>query len=140
MSFSISDLQMHSLLSPPKHIAVVGLSPKPERPSNLVARYLIDKGYAVIPVNPGHRQILGLHCFPDLASVPAAIDIVDIFRRKEDIPAIVDQAITAGAGAVWMQLGLSHDAAARSAVQAGLAVVMDRCIKIEHARLFSGDR
>ena len=140
MSFSISDLQMQSLLSPPKNIAVVGLSPKPERPSNRVARYLIDRGYTIIPVNPGHQQILGLQCYPDLASIAVAIDIVDIFRRAEDIPAIVDQAIAVGAGAVWMQLGLSHAAAAREAVQAGLAVIMDRCIKIEHARLFPGDR
>jgi predicted CoA-binding protein len=140
MSFSISDHQMRSLLSPPKNIAVVGLSPKPERPSNGVARYLLDKGYTVIPVNPGHQQILGLHCYPDLTSVPEGIDIVDIFRRIEDIPAVVDQAVAAGAGVVWMQLGLSHDGAARTAAQAGLEVVMDRCIKIEHARLFPGDR
>lgn len=130
------DEQLESLLSSSKNIAVVGLSPKPQRPSNQVARYLIDNGYTVIPVNPGQKEILGLNCYPDLNSIPADIDIVDIFRRPEDVEPVIEQAIAAGAGAVWMQLGIRHQKAAHMAAQAGLDVVVDRCIKIEHARLF----
>ncbi len=136
MTLLSMDQHIKSLLTSTRNIAVVGLSPKPERPSNRVARYLIDNGYNVIPVNPGQKEILGLHCYPDLASVPAEIGIVDIFRKPEDVGPIVDQAISTGAGAVWMQLGISHQKGARKAAQAGLSVVMDRCIKIEHARLF----
>ncbi len=131
-----TDHHLESLLFSSHTIAVVGLSPKLQRPSNRVARYLIDSGYAVIPVNPGQREILGLTCYPDLNSIPAAIDIVDIFRKPEDVEPVIDQAIAIGAGAVWMQLGIRPEKAAQKAVQAGLGVVVDRCIKIEHARLF----
>jgi hypothetical protein len=111
--------------------AVVGLSPRPERPSNDVARFLIGRGYRVVPVNPGHREILGLTCYPDLLAIPFPIEVVDVFRRSELVMPVVDQAIAAGAKAVWMQLGVVNDAAAAKARAAGLHVVMDRCPKIE---------
>jgi uncharacterized protein len=117
-------------------VAVVGVSPAPDRDSHRVARYLTEHGYRVIPVNPGVEAMFGERCYPDLASIPAdtPIDIVDIFRRVEFIPAIVDQAIARRAGAVWMQLGLVDPTSARRARSAGLTVVMDLCIKVEHAR------
>ncbi|HIJ89264.1 MAG: CoA-binding protein [Desulfobulbaceae bacterium] len=121
-----------TLLTTSKTIAVVGLSPKESRPSNMVARYLIEAGYTIIPVNPGQEKILGLDCYPNLAAIPAQVDIVDIFRRSEDVPAIVAEAIAVGARAVWMQEGVSHAEAARSAKAAGLMVVMDRCLKTMH--------
>ena len=120
------------LLATAKTIAVVGLSPKESRPSNMVARYLIEAGYTVIPVNPGQEEILGLDCYPDLGSIPTHVDIVDIFRRSEDVPPIVDEAIAIGAKAVWMQEGVVHAEAARTAQAAGLMVVMDRCLKTVH--------
>jgi len=120
------------LLSTAKTIAVVGLSPKESRPSNMVARYLTEAGYTVIPVNPGQEEILGLDCYPDLASIPGPVDIVDIFRRSEDVPPIVAEAIAIGAKAVWMQEGVIHAEAAQTAKAAGLMVVMDRCLKTVH--------
>ena len=127
--------QIESLLKAAETIAVVGLSPKPERPSNAVAAYLLSQGYTVIPVNPGQRQILGQTCYPNLAAIPVKVDIVDIFRRAEFVPPIVEQAVAIGAGAVWMQSGIAHDEAARVATDHGLMVVMDRCIKVDHAWL-----
>ncbi len=123
---------IHTLLTTAKTIAVVGLSPKESRPSNMVARYLIEAGYTVIPVNPGQEKILGLPCYPNLAAIPTPVDIVDIFRRSEDVPPIVDEAIAIGAKAIWMQEGVIHAEAARTAKAAGLMVVMDRCIKTMH--------
>ena len=123
------------LLTTAKTIAVVGLSPKESRPSNMVARYLIEAGYTVIPVNPGQKEILGLDCYPDLASIPIPVDIVDIFRRSEDVPPIVAEAIAIGAKAIWMQEGVIHAEAARTAKAAGLTVVMDRCLKTAHRDL-----
>ena len=120
------------LLATARTIAVVGLSPKESRPSNMVARYLIEAGYTIIPVNPGQEEILGLHCYPDLGSIPVPVDIVDIFRRSEDVPPIVAESIAIGAKAVWMQEGVIHAEAARTARAAGLLVVMDRCIKTVH--------
>jgi len=113
----------------------VGLSSNPERDSNKVARYLVDHGYTVVPVNPRESEILGQTSYPDLASIPGDVDIVDIFRKVEFIPAIVDAAIEKGAKAVWMQLGLAVNASADKAREAGLEVVMSRCIKVEHAKL-----
>ncbi len=127
--------QIESLLKAAETIAVVGLSPKPERPSNAVAAYLLSQGYTVIPVNPGQRQILGQTCYPNLAAIPVKVDIVNIFRRAEFVPSIVKQAVATGAGAVWMQSGIAHHEAARAATDRGLMVVMDRCIKVDHARL-----
>ncbi len=116
-------------------IAVVGLSPDPSRPSYQVAQYLQEHGYRIIPVNPKCQEILGEPCYPDLRSIPVPVDIVDIFRQVEAIPGIVAEAIAIGAKVVWMQLGLEHPEAAAQARQAGLQVVMNRCLKVEHARL-----
>ena len=128
--------EIDSLLGAAKTIAVVGLSEKPHRDSFGVARYLQAHGYRIIPVNPAVTQVLGERAYPDLGSIPAdiRIDVVDIFRKPEFIAAIVDQAIARGAGSVWMQLGLANNAAAQKARAAGLNVVMDRCMEVEHAR------
>jgi len=115
-------------------IAVVGLSAKRYRPSYGVAEYLKRSGYRIIPVNPLEKEVLGERCYPDLDSVPEAIDIVDIFRRSEFVPEIVEAAIRKGAKAVWMQEGVIHEAAARRAEAAGLFVSMDRCILKDHQR------
>jgi len=133
-----ADERIITLLKAARTIAVVGLSPKPARPSNMVAAYLIGQGFEVIPVNPGHDEILGRTCYPDLASIPRKIDIVDIFRRSEDVGPIVEQAVAAGADAVWMQQGVVNEEAAEVAERGGLQVVMDRCIKIDHAQFING--
>ena len=117
-------------------IAVVGLSPKENRPSNMVGRYLLEAGYTVIPVNPGHNEILGKKCYPSLADINEQVDIVDIFRRSEDVMPVVEQAIAIGAKVVWMQLGIVNPQAAARAEEAGLTVIMDRCIKIDHNDMF----
>ncbi len=120
-----------------KTIAVVGLSPKESRPSNMVARYLINAGYKIIPVNPGHDSILGLRCYADLLAIPERVDIVDIFRRAEDVGPIVQQAVEIRCKTIWMQQGIINHAAAELARKNGLHVVMDRCIKIDHAKLLA---
>ena len=116
-------------------IAVVGLSPNPGRPSNDVARYLLGHGYQIIPVNPGHEELLGQRSSPSLAAIPHKVDIVDVFRRPEHTPPIAREAVVIGAQALWLQLGVTNDEAASIAEAGGLLVVMDRCMKIEHARL-----
>ena len=131
------DSQLRELLHSSRTIAVVGLSPKENRPSNMVGRYLQETGYKVIPVNPGQKEILGEVCYPDLASVEEKIDIVNIFRRSEDTPPLVEQAVAAAAKAVWMQQGVVNEDAAALARKGGLMCIMDFCIKIEHARLFN---
>jgi len=113
-------------------IAVVGLSPKACRPSHQVACYLMAAGYRIVPVNPGHDELLGLPCYPDLASIPTPIDLVNIFRPPRDVPPVVAAAIRIKSRAIWMQVGIIHAAAARQARAAGLLVVMDRCLKTEH--------
>ncbi len=123
------------LLQSSRTIAVVGLSSKRFRPSYGVAEYLKRSGYRIIPVNPGEAEVLGEKSYPDLDSVPEPIDIVDIFRRSEFVPEIVEAAIRKGAKLVWMQEGVFHEAAARRAEEAGLAVVMDRCILKDHRRM-----
>jgi predicted CoA-binding protein len=115
-------------------VAMVGLSPKPERASHQVAQYLKDHGYRIVPVNPGQKEILGEKCYRSLADIPFPVEVVDIFRNVEAIPAIVDEAIAKGAKVVWMQLGLEEPASACKAREAGLQVVMDRCMKIDHAQ------
>jgi predicted CoA-binding protein len=115
-----------------KTVAVVGLSTNPERPSFRVARYLKEHGYRIIPVNPGCDEILGEKCYSTLKDIPFSIEVVDIFRKVEAIPAIVAEAIAVGAKAVWMQQGLVEPESAGLARRAGLKVVMDRCMKIEH--------
>lgn len=114
--------------------AVIGASPSPERPSHGVMSVLQRHGYTVVPVNPNASQVLGLPCYPDLASIPVPVDVVDIFRRSEAAGAHVDEAIASGAQAVWMQLGVVDASAARRARDAGLDVVMDRCPAIELGR------
>jgi uncharacterized protein len=119
-------------------IAMVGLSSNPFRPSHFAAIYLIAEGYDVIPVNPRESHVLGRQCYPTLAAIPGPVQVVDIFREPAAVPAIVEEAISIGAKVVWMQLGVIHNAAAERARNAGLEVVMDRCMKIEHARFFGG--
>ena len=121
-----------------KRVAIVGLSDDWSRPSNFAAKYLLDHGFEVIPVNPKYDEILGQKCYADLRDIPTPVDIVDLFQRVERIPPFVDQAIEIGAKVVWMQLGIVHEEAAQKARDAGLEVVMDRCMKIEYARLFGG--
>lgn len=118
-------------------VALVGVSANPIRSSNFVASYLVRTPFRTYPVNPAYDQVLGLKTFDTLADLPEAPDIVDVFRRHDAIPEVVEQAIEVGAKVVWLQLGLRHDEAAQKAVDAGLLVVQDRCLKIEHAR-FSG--
>jgi predicted CoA-binding protein len=120
-------------------IAMVGLSPDPNRPSHRVAQYLIDHGYKVIPVNPDAQEILGTKSYPDVISIPEPIEIVDIFRKSEEVIPIVDEAIKVGAKAVWMQEGIINEQAALKAQDAGLMVVMDRCMLKEHKRLNKKD-
>ncbi len=123
------------LLKTSRTIAVVGLSSKRFRPSYGVAEYMQRNGYRIIPVNPFEQAVLGEKCYPDLDSVPERVDIVDIFRRAEFVPEIVEAAIRIGARAVWMQEGVVHEEAAARAKAAGLAVVMDRCILKDHASM-----
>ncbi|HXB73199.1 MAG TPA: CoA-binding protein [Candidatus Acidoferrales bacterium] len=127
--------QISELLHTAHTIAVVGLSSKRFRPSCGVAEYLQHAGYRIIPVNPLETQVLGEQAYPDLESIPGPIDIVDIFRRSEFVPEIVEAAIRKGAKAIWMQEGVYHEAAARRAEKAGLIVIMDRCILKDHRRL-----
>ena len=125
-----------------KNIAVVGLSANQFRPSHFAAIYLLSVGYNVIPVNPRETEILGRKCYPSVtaaaADMPGQIEVVDVFRNSKDVPPIVDEAIAIGAKVLWMQLGVINEAAALTAVQGGLDVVMDRCMKIEHARFYGG--
>jgi uncharacterized protein len=116
-------------------IAVVGLSPNSERQSHRVGKYLQEHGYRIIPVNPTATEILEEKCYPDLMSIPEKIDVVDIFRRSEEVPPIVEQAIMIKAKAVWMQEGIVNENAALAARQAGMLVVMDRCMLKEHCIL-----
>jgi len=119
-------------------VAIVGLSSKTERASNHVGSYLQEAGYKIIPVNPSEKEILGEVCYPDLTSIPEKVDVVDIFRRSEDVPPIVEEAIKIGAKAVWMQEGVVNEEAARKAMISGLKVVMDRCMRKEHVKLHAG--
>ena len=132
----INDLRR--ILTDYKRVAIVGLSADWSRPSNFAAKYLLDHGFEVIPVNPKYDEILGQKCYADLEDIPTPVDIVDLFQRVDRIPPFVDQAIKIGAKVVWMQLGIIHEEAAQKARDAGLEVVMDRCMKIEYARLFGG--
>jgi predicted CoA-binding protein len=116
-------------------IAVVGLSGRRFRPSYGVSEYMQKAGYRIIPVNPQESEVLGEKCYPDLESIPEAVDIVDIFRRSEFVPEIVEAAIRKGAKVIWMQEGVIHEDAARRAQAAGLTVIMDRCILKDHRRL-----
>jgi uncharacterized protein len=119
-------------------IAVVGLSANWWRPSYFAAKYMQEHGYRVIPVNPAYQEVLGEKCYASLRDIPEKVDIVDCFRKSEEIPPIAEEAVAIGAKALWMQIGVINHSAADAARAAGLDVVMDRCVKIEHARLFGG--
>jgi predicted CoA-binding protein len=136
--FSTTAYQRLRILERYRTIAMVGLSSNPFRPSHFAAIYMLAQGYRVIPVNPREQEVLGQKSYPSLRDVPEAVEIVDIFREPAAAPPIVEDAIAVGAKVVWMQLGVIHEAAAERARQAGLEVVMDRCVKIEHARFFGG--
>ncbi len=133
-----NDNDLRRILKDCRVIAMVGLSSNEARPSNEVARYLMARGYTVIPVNPVEREILGQPCYARLADIPQKVDIVDCFRKSEDIPPIAREAITIGAKVLWMQLHVINGEAAKLASDAGLEVVMNRCPKIEYGRLMVG--
>ena len=130
-------LERLQIIQNSESVALVGVSSNPIRSSNFVASYLVRTPFRTYPVNPAYDEVLGLKCYDTLADLPEVPHIVDVFRRHDAIPEVVDQAIEVGAKVVWLQLGLRHDEAARKAADAGLLVVQDRCLKIEHAR-FSG--
>lgn len=127
--------EIEAILKSAKTIAVVGLSPKEDRPSHTIALYLKKQGYRVIGVNPGHSEIFGEKVYKSVGEIPENIDIVDIFLRPENIPPVVEEAINKKAKTVWMQLGIVNNAAADRAREAGLKVVMNKCIYIEHKAL-----
>jgi hypothetical protein len=135
-----TERDIKDILCSAKTIAVVGISPDEKKDSHRVAKYLMDHGFEVIAVNPHCDRVLGAKCYPDLKSIPEHVDVVDIFRRTEAIPAIVDEAIEIGAGAVWMQLGLQCEESAQKARRAGLKVVMNKCTKIEIERISGGPK
>lgn len=126
------------ILRQARSIALVGVSNNPLRSSNFVATYLVKTGYRMYPVNPMYDEVLGLRCYPSLADLPEVPDVVDVFRRHDELPSVVDDAIAVDAKVVWFQLGLRHEEAAEKARSAGLEVIQDRCLKIEHARFAGG--
>jgi hypothetical protein len=132
-----SALERLQIIQSARSVALVGVSANILRSSNFVAAYLVRTDLDMYPVNPMYDEVLGLRSYPSLADLPVVPDIVDVFRRREELPNVVDEAIAVGAKVVWFQLGLRHDEAAAKAIAAGLQVVQDRCLKIEHAR-FSG--
>ena len=136
--FAMTSADRLRILQTYKRVAMVGLSSNAFRPSHFAAIYLIAEGYDVVPVNPREREILGRKSYPSLRDVPGTVEVVDIFREPAAVPALVDDAIAIGAKVIWMQLGVIHEGAAERARAAGLEVVMDRCMKIEHARFFGG--
>ena len=136
MSDDISTLRR--ILRQTRTIAVVGLSAEWHRPSYFAAKYLQEHGYRVIPVNPRYREVLGERCYPALTEIAEPVDLVDVFRRTEDVLPIAHDAIRIGAKCLWQQIGVCNLEADRLAVEAGLDSVMNRCVKIEHARLFGG--
>ncbi len=129
---------LRRILTQARIIAVVGLSAQWHRPSYFAAKYMQDHGYRIIPVNPSYDEVLGERCFPSVAAIPEKVDIVDCFRKHGAIVPIAHEAIAIGARTLWMQLGIRNAEAAHIAVDAGLDVVMDRCVKIEHARIVGG--
>jgi predicted CoA-binding protein len=130
--------RIRRILRENKTLAVVGLSANEMRPSYFASKYMQDHGYRIIPVNPRYDEILGEKCYPDLTSIPEPVDIVDLFQRADRVMPFVEQAIEIKAKVIWMQLGVVNEEAAALARDAGLDVVMDRCVKIEYARLFGG--
>jgi predicted CoA-binding protein len=130
--------KLRRILRSARTIAVVGLSAQWHRPSYFAAKYMQDHGYRVIPVNPTYDSVLGERCYKRLADIPEPVDIVDCFRKSEEIPALAEDAIAIGAKVLWMQLGVRNPEARRRAEAAGLEVVEDHCVKIEHGRFFGG--
>ena len=126
--------EIQGILATARCIAVVGLSDNPDRDSHQVAVYLRQQGYRIVPVNPNANEILGEKSYANLREIPFPVDIVDIFRKPEAVPQIVDEAIAIGARTIWMQSGIAHNAAAAKARSAGLKVVMSRCLMVEHRR------
>ena len=129
---------LRRILRESKVIAVVGLSADWYRPSYFAAKYMQEHGYRIIPVNPKYPAILGEKCYKSLSDIPGKVDLVDVFRKTPDVPPIAEEAIAIGARVLWQQLGVRNEAAADRARAAGLDAVMDRCVKIEHGRLFGG--
>lgn len=129
---------LRRILATCKIIAVVGLSANWYRPSYFAAKYMQEHRYTVIPVNPAYQEVLGVKCYPNLRAIPGPIDMVDVFRRTEDVGPIADEAIAIGAKVFWQQLGVRNMEAVAKAEAAGLECVIDRCVKIEHGRLFGG--
>ena len=135
----MSDIRtLRHVLNQHRILAVVGLSADWFRPSYFAAKYMQEHGYRIIPVNPKYPEILGETCYPSLKDIPHPVDIVDVFRKPADTPSIAQEAADIGAKVLWLQLGVVNEDAERIAGQAGLTVIMDRCVKIEHARLFGG--
>ena len=139
MSSDPEDAAIRELLAKVKRIAVVGLSPKPHRDSNRIGRYLIERGYEVIPVYPRGDEILGRKVYRRVQEIPGGVDLVDVFRRSEELAAVTEDALAAGAPALWFQLDCVSEEAAARARAAGAQVVMDRCIMVDHARLLGRD-
>jgi uncharacterized protein len=133
----VPDEQLRAILSSARTIAVVGLSDKPDRDSHTVAEYLQKKGYRIVPVNPMLAEVLGERSYPSLAAIPPEVhvDIVDIFRRSDQVPPVVDEALARGRPVIWMQLGVEHAEAAARARAAGATVLENRCIRVDHQRL-----
>ena len=129
---------LRRILTRSRSIAVVGVSANWYRPSYFAAKYMQDHGYRIYPVNPNYTEVLGERCFPEIAAIPGAVDIVDCFRKPEEIIPLAQAAVAKGAKVLWMQLGIRNAEAAAIAVAGGLDVVMDRCVKIEHARILGG--
>jgi hypothetical protein len=129
---------LRRILKTSRVIAVVGLSADWFRPSYFAAKYMMEHGYRIVPVNPRYPEILGQKCYASLRDIPEKVDLVDVFRKTGDVPPIADDAIAIGAKVLWQQIGVTNEAAAARAQAAGLDAVMDRCVKIEHARLFGG--
>ena len=133
-----SDNELREILKSARTVASVGVSSNPDKPSYGIFQYLAEAGYRMIPVNPTTPTILGRPTYPDVPSIPEKIDVVQVFRKPEDVPPVVEQAIKAGAKVVWMQEGIVNEEAAARAEKAGLKVVMDRCMRETHRRLFGG--
>ena len=127
--------EIKGILERSRKIAIVGLSPKEERDSNEVAKYLMKNGYEIVPVNPGQKEILGLKCYKTLEEIPYSVDVADLFLNPTRVPPVVDQAIKKRVGVIWMQLGVIHHEAAQKARDAGIKVVMDKCMKQEHEKM-----
>ncbi len=131
-----SDKELREILKSARTVASVGVSSNPDKPSYGIFQYLVEAGYHMIPVNPTTPTILGMRTYPDVPSIPEKVDVVQVFRKPEDVPPVVEQAIQAGAKVVWMQEGIVNEEAAARAEKAGLKVVMDRCMRETHRRLF----